>query len=130
MKIGIITFSRSQNYGAVLQTYALWRFLEEHGQNTEIIDYVPERCAVELPSYVDYRTSHSRIWGKNALLKAIWKTVFLKEDQESHEHFFRFLRENVKMTCSYYSNNELKKNCPNEDIYITGSDQVWNTDFT
>ncbi len=42
MKIDIITCSRAQNYGAVLQTYASQTFFEKLGSHVEIIDYAPE----------------------------------------------------------------------------------------
>ncbi|HMP73300.1 MAG TPA: hypothetical protein PKE55_08560, partial [Kiritimatiellia bacterium] len=41
MKIGIATFQRTDNYGAVLQAYALQAFLVEQGHEVEIIDYWP-----------------------------------------------------------------------------------------
>ena len=41
MKIGILTFHRSNNYGAVLQAYALQNYLLEYGLDVEIIDYRP-----------------------------------------------------------------------------------------
>ena len=47
MKIGIITFHRAHNYGAVLQCYALQEVLKEMGHNTYVIDYyqlTTERC--------------------------------------------------------------------------------------
>ena len=41
MRIGIITFHRAINYGAVLQTYALQKFLNVSNYDAEVIDY---RC--------------------------------------------------------------------------------------
>ena len=41
MKIGITTFQWSNNYGAVLQAYALQSFLQERGHLVEIVDYRP-----------------------------------------------------------------------------------------
>ena len=38
-KIGIITFHRAKNYGAVLQAYALQHTLEQLGSDCEIVDY-------------------------------------------------------------------------------------------
>lgn len=38
MKIGIITIHNSPNYGACLQSFALYKFLEQQGYSTEIID--------------------------------------------------------------------------------------------
>jgi len=41
MKVGIITFHRAHNYGAVLQAYALKKYLASVGCDAEIIDYWP-----------------------------------------------------------------------------------------
>ena len=40
-RIGIITFHRADNYGAVLQSYALQKLFEQRGENVQVIDY---RC--------------------------------------------------------------------------------------
>ena len=37
-KIGILTFHRAVNYGAVLQAYALQKFMNTKGIETEVID--------------------------------------------------------------------------------------------
>lgn len=39
MKIGILTFHRVYNYGAVLQSYALQKVIKQLGYDVEIIDY-------------------------------------------------------------------------------------------
>ena len=42
-KIYILTFHWATNYGAVLQSYALQRFLiQQYGNNVEIINYIPK----------------------------------------------------------------------------------------
>ena len=38
-KVGILTFHRAYNHGAMLQCYALYRIIEELGHKPEIIDY-------------------------------------------------------------------------------------------
>lgn len=44
-KIGILTFHRTTNFGSLLQTYGLFKKIENLGYDCEIIDY---RCpAVE-----------------------------------------------------------------------------------
>ena len=42
MKIGIITFHRALNYGAVLQAYALHEYLKQCGYEVEIIEYIED----------------------------------------------------------------------------------------
>ena len=39
MKIGILTFQRADNYGAMLQCYALQEYLKSAGHEVEVIDY-------------------------------------------------------------------------------------------
>ena len=39
MKIGILTFQRADNYGAMLQCYALQEYLKGAGHEVEVIDY-------------------------------------------------------------------------------------------
>ena len=39
MKVGILTFHRAHNYGAVLQCYALQEILKRKGHTVQIIDY-------------------------------------------------------------------------------------------
>ena len=38
-KVGILTFHNAINYGAVLQTYALYKVLINLGAQTKVIDY-------------------------------------------------------------------------------------------
>lgn len=52
MKIATITFHWATNYGAVLQAFALQKYLEKSGYEAEIIDYIPSR--VKLLSYVTW----------------------------------------------------------------------------
>ena len=39
LKVGTLTFHRTTNYGAVLQTYALQQVLKELDVESEVIDY-------------------------------------------------------------------------------------------
>ncbi|MEM7717545.1 MAG: polysaccharide pyruvyl transferase family protein, partial [Cyanobacteria bacterium P01_A01_bin.68] len=47
MKIGIITYHFTSNYGATLQAYALSHFLEQNGYDVEFIDYRPKSIRLE-----------------------------------------------------------------------------------
>ena len=42
MKIGIITYHFSINYGALLQCYALQRYLQKQGNDVVVINYIEE----------------------------------------------------------------------------------------
>lgn len=47
MKIGILTYHRAHNYGAMLQAYALQHFLQSKGHQVDFIDYWPKEHAAE-----------------------------------------------------------------------------------
>ena len=47
MKIGILTYHRAHNYGAMLQAYALRTYLQHQGHQAEFIDYWPTEHANE-----------------------------------------------------------------------------------
>jgi len=127
MNIKIITLSCALNYGAVLQTYALYHFLEKKGYNVQVIDYITERYTFEDKKYPQKVFKHSR-WGKNFITRFIWQHTYYSAAKKSAKVFREFLSKNIKLTKTYYSNDELRQE--NADIFITGSDQIWNTDFS
>ena len=51
MKIGIITFHFAHNQGAVLQCYALQKYLTNLGHEVQIIDYCPKYHTVRYDSW-------------------------------------------------------------------------------
>lgn len=107
MKIGIITFHWANNYGAVLQAYALQTYLESIGHDVSIIDY----CPVWSPDRIN------RMKLRNSGLKGIL-------------HFLDGKLRNLKF-------NKFRKNylnissepVRNYDLVLTGSDQVFNPDI-
>lgn len=120
MKIGILTFHDTYNFGACLQVYALSEILREWGHETEIINY-----------HNDYLSSHRVIpissfsyYAKNpkALIKAV---LFEKTTRQRYRNLKAFL----------FSSNSLSKAVTSidindvlidKDLLIIGSDQVWN----
>ena len=65
MNIGILTFHRAHNYGAVLQCYALKKTLEKMGHDVQVIDYRQE--------YTEkiYKTFSIKYFGEQVLLSLI-----------------------------------------------------------
>lgn len=105
MKIGILTFSYAVNRGAHMQCYALQTILEDMGHDVEIIH-------IELPSHALSLKGKINYFIQNLLNR-------------------RFRRKHYsKVTRLYRSADELRRQPPKEDIYIVGSDQVWNTSIT
>lgn len=122
MKIGIITFHRAANYGAVLQAYALQSYLQEKQQDAEIVDY---RCkAIERvysPFYFLY------VKGMKAKLKQLFRfPVKFKK----RRLFNRFLREELTLSNSISAKQTDTTAWEKYDALIAGSDQIWNPDLT
>lgn len=130
MKISIITYTSTKNFGGILQSYGLYSHLQNEGYEVEFIDYIPERCNIDNPDvYTDNILKNSRVWGKTRLTKNIWKLIKFPKIKKSYAPFLEFLRSRVKFSRPYYSYEELCNDYPRSDLYITGSDQVWNSSF-
>lgn len=114
MKVDIITCSYAYNYGAVLQTYALSQYLTEQNCEVKVINYQPNYA----------RATNNK--NTNFFKKIIRKPDYIK----GKKVFTQFLKNNVRLTEIEYKNNvQLKDNPPIADVYIAGSDQIWNCDL-
>ena len=127
IKIGIITFHCAYNYGAVLQTFALQSKLEMLGQEVEIINFRPN---IIIDGYKESVISG----GKRAKLYKIIKNKQFKQAQsirkKRYESFDLFVSEFLNLSCkTYLTTDELENEILNYNIYICGSDQIWNTEL-
>lgn len=121
--IGIITIHRIYNYGSVLQTYALQQVLEMLGYDVETIDYIFPNDFHNLPTNRIPTIAAPTMSIKEKLLKYCYGFGLLRQ----HKEISRFLHEKVHLsTEQYHHPKQLALNPPKYDIYITGSDQVWN----
>jgi len=132
MKIKTITCHDVYNYGASLQAYALMKYLENKGHDVQIIDYKPDYlCARYSFWYIDSKSRYKKLCVRSKLIHLLFalakypsrhKTIARKRP------FDKFKDKYLKITdCRYESNAELKIDSPIADLFITGSDQVWNT---
>lgn len=130
MKIRTITCHDVYNAGASLQAFALQKYLSGLGHDVEIIDYKPEYLsrhyslsAVNNPAYRKPGLRELYILAK--LPKRLKR---LKNPKKIN--FDRFRKEYMKLTKRRYrSFRELRQHCPEADLYIAGSDQIWNPLF-
>jgi hypothetical protein len=116
MKIGIMTFHAASNHGAALQAYALQIHLKKMGHE---------------PFFINYNFGHPPPKG---LLKWIGRTpsnTFHKIGKQIRRRkFLRFQKEYMNLeTKKYLDQVQLQDEPPNADVYICGSDQVWNPNF-
>ena len=139
MKIGIITVQKAPNYGAVLQCYALWKYLELQGYDCEVIDLCREihKDFVKSKRFSPYKilSTYNRIRKFLADLFPFISTNRVKKRQFERKYKqeldvlnIKFAKFNscIKYSKKYVSVDALYQNPPDYDIYLTGSDQLWN----
>jgi len=124
MKICTITCQHAYNYGARLQTFALANYLQQQGHDVQVIDYRPDymRGDVQLLFWPGLSVKQ---WGK--LILQFPERLRAKRRLP---YFDNFSKDYIPLTGRiYWSIDELRANPPEADVYIAGSDQIWNTEF-
>ena len=119
MKIQTITIHNVPNFGSVLQTLATQILFEKKHCEIETIDYCPPRLKVKNRVIQVFK-------GRGSLLKKI--VIFLTMDVLNKYIFASFLKKRVKMTSRVYGLDEMESKLSKPDLYLTGSDQVWNSE--
>ena len=115
-KVGIITYHRAVNYGAVLQAYALNRKIKQLEVDVETIDYICEAVNAQY----DYRKLNKCATFKNFVAHNL--TCFLRSKKK--RRFTEFLKRfSLSKKCDRESIHKMSEKY---DIFITGSDQVFN----
>lgn len=133
MEIRTITCQHVYNYGATLQAYALQTYLEKLGHNVEIIDY-------RLPTHMRYELFTPYPEGKlYPILKRFPLLCYIYCPIRNRKMYYtwgrkksfdKFDQDYLHLTkVKYKTINELKSHYPVADIYIAGSDQIWNPEF-
>ena len=124
MKIGIITFHRAINYGAVLQAYALQRAFKDRNAFCRIIDY---RSGAIEDYYKPFRvTGKSR---KARLVNTAYAALAFRSRYEKKRKVRAFVSSYLELSEPVTAQTVSKLN-DSFDVFVTGSDQVFNPDIT
>ena len=121
MKSFTVTFHHTTNYGATLQAYSLQRYLKTIGVDNEIMEYTDtDRLYLKL----DTTSLRGFII---TCISNMFTFIHKKDILELKSDFKNFHENYMNISPHEYINyEEIKKNPPNANILITGSDQVWN----
>lgn len=124
-KIGTVTFHGAQNFGSVLQTYALQEFVtglyKEAGQtcNYNVINY---RTEFQKSFYSIYKSvKNPKNIVKNAVAFRYNAALKIK-----NQKFEEFLNNYINLTDEISESEDLERFGSDFDYYISGSDQIWN----
>ena len=116
MKAAFITIHVGFNFGSVLQAIATSHLLQKHGMEPICVNYIPPRATFK------------RYWeeGIGNVKKMVRRFLFFPFYYKANKNFYGYLAKYCPLSRKIYAEDVFVKVCPNADIYITGSDQVWN----
>ena len=119
--IGLMTFQNADNYGAVLQAYALQKKVDDIGCDNEYIDF-------------EYNMSKSYngsvVKNTPEKFKKLFHPIKLMRRRIRSSGFKKFRENYLRISRHHYSGDCEIRTCRKYDRYIVGSDQVWNFDIT
>lgn len=140
MKIGIVTFVKCDNYGAELQAYALQWKLNQLGYDAELIDLqkIEKDLASNASSILPAIKNRFKVYGWKApfeieklVVDVLQRKLAAKKNEsnaeEKHKLFLDFFDKFIRHSNRYYTIEEIRQatDLP-YDVYIAGSDQIWN----
>ncbi len=119
-KAKILTFHNAENYGATLQAYALKETLKELGVKPEFVNYENERI---LSDYKLIRTNS---------LKSFFSSLWYLPRNIKRKRSFKSFSDTYLDTTSkvYLDKEEIEQDIEEGDIFVAGSDQIWNPALT
>lgn len=124
--VGIITFWDSKdNYGQLLQNFALIKFLESLGFHAKLIrveNCVKKGAFYYMKKLLFFLVSPQKLY-KKILSEKIKHTT--KIENQKHSRGFETFREKNIPATDYIHMSNLFLSPPPYDVFITGSDQVW-----
>lgn len=119
-KVKMLTFHNAENYGATLQAYALKETLKEFGVNPKFINYENDKI---LSDYKLIRTNSLK-----SFFSSLWYLPRNLKRKRSFKGFSdRYLDTTFKV---YLSKEDIEKDIESGEIFVAGSDQIWNPELT
>lgn len=120
-RIGILTFHKADNYGAVLQNYALQQAIITMGMKPETIDYYSQAVEKVYKIWGSVRFKFSIL----CLVKKIASNIMnFRNAVISKKKFEYFRKKYLNISSVRYDADTIST--AEYDVYIAGSDQIWN----
>lgn len=122
MKINTITFCNTTNVGAALQEYALQKYLQLKGHEVKVVNYIPDIMKRRNSGWSVILSSI----GTRQLLKGL---MLLPVNIYKKVKYIQFSKKFIVLTEICKVAGDIEK-IEQPDLYIVGSDQVWNDELT
>ena len=120
-----VTLHRAENYGSILQSYALQEFVKKLGQDNgvdikyQILDVRPK---MQERIYSIYKSG----WNLSSAVKNCVAFFNYRKLKRKKEKFSSFAKELLCLTERYQDEQAPQEEQIDAQYYISGSDQVWN----
>lgn len=130
MRISILTFTHNANFGAAIQCFALSEYLRSKGHEVSLL-------RIRRTPWKAQKSILKRIRGKIGAIYHLFcdlsyvrldllmnKRNLARVQDEQFESFYQSYLPPFTEACT--SDNEMRDALPESDLFIVGSDQVWN----
>lgn len=121
MKIGILTYHRAENYGALLQAYALMTYLKGIGYDVSFVDYWPNYHEEYFKLFPLQQLKHWKVTSKLKFLLKLLLWFVPRIIRKKRMQQFMYDRLDVKKKIRYRSEDRTD----HYDVVVYGSDQIW-----
>ena len=140
MKIGIVTYVKCDNYGAELQAFALQWKLNSLGYDAEVINLEKRNIDMKrnpdvIMGAIKQRFKQEGVFAIVSIVRKFLETKKRITDEDKykainenkHKLFENFFENKVRHSEKYYTLDEISNATDLKyDVYIAGSDQIWN----
>jgi len=127
MDIKILTTYDVYNYGASLQAYALLLYFSKLGHDARLIKYQPNYLSRKYDYWWVNPESKASKYLLTRMIYRIGKFIQRQTTMKRKHAFDQFNHNFLKETnITYHSYEELLKAPPTGDLFLCGSDQIWN----
>lgn len=130
MKVGIITQPLRNNYGGLLQNYALQQTLKKLGHEAITLDQIDTPISKTRHIASLTKTFILKLFGKGADRKHPFK-IDKKRAAYIRKYTQYFVDKYINHTQAMYKTNDFRRFCIKKkiDVLIAGSDQVWRPSY-
>ncbi|MFR4303427.1 MAG: polysaccharide pyruvyl transferase family protein [Bacteroides thetaiotaomicron] len=123
MRILTLTTQYANNMGALLQCYALSRFINGiKGTKCEVIDYYPVDANKSWSIF--HKPTNFRDFAK--ICVSVVMVHHYPARYRRNKEVRRFIKEYIPLTNQEFDSKSIHNNPPEADVFICGSDQIWN----
>ncbi len=118
-RVYVVTFCTYKSIGSILQSYALTKTLKELGNESTVLIQEQKKSSKKKVGFSFKR-----------LIKNAYKIFLNKKTTVSRKKRLSFMSENINIErFQRYEELEKKAKENENDIYLAGSDQIWNPDL-